>query len=66
MRLTRKLDVLVLDLNEVAILAEFRRIEEANRFTELREADELLAVDADGVVEDTAAIDDGDRLVRAQ
>ena len=66
MRLTRKLDVLVLDLNEVATLAEFRRIEEANRFTELREADELLAVDADGVVEDTAAIDDGDRLVRAQ
>lgn len=66
MRLTRKLDVLVLDLNEVAILAEFRRIEEANRFTELRETDELLAVDADGVVEDTAAIDDGDRLVRAQ
>ena len=64
--LTRQLDVLVLDLNEVAILAEFRRIEEANRFTELRETDELLAVDADGVVEDTAAIDDGDRLVRAQ
>ena len=61
-----QLDVLVLYANKVAVLAELRRVEEANRLAQLREADKLLAVDADRVVEDTAAIDDSDRLVRAQ
>ncbi len=56
----------MLNLDKVAVLAELRRIEEANRLAQLRKPDEFLAVDTDGVVEDTAAIDDGDCLVRTQ
>ena len=61
--LTRQLDVLVLDPDEVASLPELRGVEEANGLAQLREADELLSVQPRGVVEDATTVNDRDRLV---
>ena len=61
-----KLDVLVLDAHKVAVAAELRDIEVADGNAELRETDELGAVEACRVGEYTRAVDDRDGLVRAE
>ena len=62
----RQLDILLLNLNEVAVFAELRLVEERDGLAELRETDELLAVDTSRIVEYTAAVDDCDGLVGAR
>ena len=54
----RQLDVRVLAEHAVALGGELGDVELADRLAGLGEADELLAVDADGVVEHAAAVDD--------
>ena len=65
-RLTRQPDVLVLDLDEVPVLAELGSVEVSNRNTKLRQPNELLPVDTMRIGKDTTAIDNGDSLIRRQ
>ena len=61
--LTRQLDILVFNTDEITVLAQLGGIEEANRDTELGQPDQLFPVDAVGVMKDTATVDDSDSLV---
>lgn len=65
-KLTRQFDVLVLNLDEVPILAELRRVKVAHRDAALSEANKFFAVEACGVSEHTTSVDDRDSLVVRQ
>ena len=62
-KLTRQLEILVLDLDEVPVLAQLRLIEEGNGFPSLGEANELLPVNTNRVGENTASVDDSNCLI---
>lgn len=62
----RQLDVLVLDADEVAVLAELGGVKVRDRDSGVGEADELFAVEAVRIREHTASVDNGDSLVRAE
>ena len=59
----RQLDILVLNTNEVTILAKFRLVEVGDGHTEFGKTDEFLSVETGGVSENTTSINDGDSLV---
>ena len=59
----RQLDILVLNANEVTVLAKFRLVEVGNGDTEFGKTDEFLSVETSGISEDTTSVNDGDSLV---
>jgi hypothetical protein len=65
-KLTRQLDILILNLDEVSIFTQPRLIEMGNGFPGLGEANEFLPVNADRVRENTTAIDHSNCLVVAE
>jgi hypothetical protein len=64
--LTRQFEILVLNLDEVPIFAQLRRVEVAHGYTEFSETNKLFTVKACGVGEDTTSVNNGDRLVVRQ
>ena len=60
MRLTRKLDVPVIDTHEISVLAQFRLVKVLDGFPQLHQAYELRPVDTRRVCEHTALINDCD------
>ncbi|KAI3480571.1 hypothetical protein L1887_57291 [Cichorium endivia] len=58
-----QLDVVLLDQHTVSVRAELAGVEIRDHLASLCEAHQLLPIETDGVVDDTATVDDGDRLV---
>ena len=61
--LTRQLDILVFNANEVTILAKLRLVKVGDGHTKLGETNEFLSIETSGVSEDTTSVNDGDSLV---
>ena len=66
MRLTRKLDVPVINTHEISVLAQFRLVKVLNGFPQFRQAYELHQVDTRRVCEHAAPVNDRDRLIGAK
>ena len=65
-KLTRQLDVLVLDEDEVTVLAQLRLVEVAHRYPQLRQPPQLLTVETCRVRQHATAVNDSHSLVAAQ
>lgn len=61
-----QLNVLILNANKVAVLAELRGVKVGHGYTSVRKADEFHAIQSLRVGKDATAVDDGDRLVVAE
>lgn len=57
---------MILNLDEVPVLAELRSVKVAHRDAALSKANKLFAVEACGVGEHTASVDDRDSLIVRQ
>ena len=66
MRLTRKLDVPVINTHEISILAHFRLVKVLNGFPQIRQAYELHRVDTRRVCEHAAPVNGRDCLIGAK
>ena len=58
-----QLDILVLNADEIAVLAKLRLVEVGDGNTKFGETNEFLSVETGGVSEDTTSINNGDSLV---
>ena len=63
---TRQFHILILHFHKITIFAQLRCIKMLDSLTGFRQSDELWAVNANGVRENTASIDNSNRFVRRQ
>lgn len=65
-RLTRKLNILILNLHKVSLFAQLRQIKARHCLSELRKPDQFLPIDPLRIRQYTTPIDDSYSLIRAQ